>query len=124
VTAFASLMRRADTLRRAETDPERADWWVGYMRGLRRAHHGESFGTESEHQMWLSLGEIADGMNSKQAVHSASRAALGRGYRAGLTLEARDPGDDNLARCERCERYVITRMDHGDMLCSHCGLVL
>lgn len=88
---FASLMRRADNLRRGETDPERADWWTGYMRGLRRAHHGENFGTKSEHQMWLSLGEITAGMDSKQAVHSASRAALGRGYRAGLTLTMRDP---------------------------------
>lgn len=91
MSTFASLMRRADTLRRAESDPVKSDWWVGYMRGLRRAHHGESFGTESEHQMWLSLGEIDANMSSKQAVHSASRAALGRGYRAGLTLEPRDP---------------------------------
>lgn len=88
---FASLMRRADTLRRGENDPVKQDWWTGYMRGLRRAHHGAAFGTESEHQMWLSLGEVANGMNSKQAVLSASRAALGRGYRAGLTLTMRDP---------------------------------
>ena len=78
---FASLMRRADTLRRIEPDPIRAEWYAGYMRGLRRAHHGESFGTETEHQMWLAQAES----------HYELRAALGRGYHAGLTLESRDP---------------------------------
>jgi hypothetical protein len=78
---FASLMRRADTLRRVESDPVHSSWWTGYMRGLRRAHHGERFGTEAEHDLWFSAAESSD----------PQRAALGRGYRAGLTLESRDP---------------------------------
>jgi len=78
---FSSLMRRADTLRKTETDPAREGWWVGYMRGLRRAHHGDSFGSRAEHDLWLSAAESDD----------PSRAALGRGYRAGLTLTMRDP---------------------------------
>ena len=78
---FQSLMRRADTLRRLETDPIRAEWYVGYVRGLRRAHHGENFGTASEHEMWFDAAGSSDPM----------RAALGRGYRAGLTLTMRDP---------------------------------
>ena len=44
---FASLMRRADTLRRRYNDPQKpfeSDWWAGYLRGLRRGHHGERFG--------------------------------------------------------------------------------
>jgi len=81
MSTFASLMRRADTLRRVEPDPARNDWWAGYMRGLRRAHHGENFGTEAEHELWLSASESPD----------PQRAALGRGYRAGLTLTMRDP---------------------------------
>lgn len=81
MSAFASLLRRADTLRRVESDPIHAEWWVGYMRGLRRAHHGERFGTETEHDLWFSAAESSD----------PQRAALGRGYRAGLTLESRDP---------------------------------
>ena len=81
MSAFASLLRRADTLRRVESDPIHAEWWVGYMRGLRRAHHGERFGTEAEHDLWFSAAESND----------PQRAALGRGYRAGLTLESRDP---------------------------------
>lgn len=36
MSKFQSLMRRADTLRRTETDPIKSDWWAGYMRGLRR----------------------------------------------------------------------------------------
>lgn len=87
MSAFASLLRRADTLRRLESDPVREAWWTGYMRGLRRAHHGENFGTQAEHEMWLSLGQVTD------RTTSMSRAALGNGYRAGLTLEMRDPPD-------------------------------
>lgn len=78
---FQSLMRRADTLRRIETDPIKTEWWAGYMRGLRRAHHGEKFGTQSEHELWLSTIDSPD----------ESRAALGRGYCAGLAMEPRDP---------------------------------
>ena len=81
---FASLMRRADTLRRLCNDPQNpleSDWWAGYMRGLRRAHHGERFGTQAEHDLWLSAIEST----------APQRAALGRGYRAGLTLTMRDP---------------------------------
>ena len=29
---FKSLMRRADTLQRIETEPIKSDWWTGYMR--------------------------------------------------------------------------------------------
>lgn len=78
---FASLMRRADTLRRVEPDPIASEWWAGYMRGLRRAHHGERFGTDAQHEMWLSASESSNAM----------RAALGRGYRSGLTLTPCDP---------------------------------
>lgn len=78
---FASLVRRADTLRRVEPDPIRGEWWIGYMKGLRRAHHGESFGSQAEHDLWLSAADSSD----------PSRAALGRGYAAGLTLTMRDP---------------------------------
>jgi hypothetical protein len=78
---FETLLRRADALRRAESDPIRADWWAGYIRGLRRAHHGERFGTEDEHARFLAAADSPDMM----------RAALGRGYRAGLTLEPQEP---------------------------------
>lgn len=81
MSKFASLMRRADTLRRVESDLIRSQWWVGYMRGLRRAHHGERFGSHAEHEMWLAAIESSD----------PQRAALGRGYRAGMTLTMRDP---------------------------------
>lgn len=42
----------------------------GYCRGLRRHYHGEQFGTESEHQQWLSLG--------------GNRQEMGGGYRDGF----------------------------------------
>lgn len=83
MSKFASLMRRADTLRRLTDHPVESEWWTGYMRGLRRAHHGDRFGTEAEHQMWLAAAESAD----------PQRAAIGRGYRAGLTLQPHDPDE-------------------------------
>lgn len=85
MSLFASLMRRADTLRRVEPDPIRTEWWVGYRRGLRRAHHGEQFGSQAEHDLWLSAATSTDPM----------RAALGRGYQAGLTLSMAEPNDTN-----------------------------
>ena len=81
MTAFASLMRRADDLLRGEADPVKAEWWQGYKRGLRRAHHGDSFGTATEHQIYLDAAASDDPM----------RQARGKGYAAGLTLEPRDP---------------------------------
>lgn len=114
MSAFASLMRRADTLRRVESDPLKDSWWTGYLRGLRRAHHGELFGSLAEHELWLAAISSSD----------ESRAALGRGYRAGLTLEARDPSGDTLTHCVRCERYVVAFAEDGDLVCTHCKLVL
>ncbi len=80
---FKSLMRRADTMRRIETDYLRAAWWTGYIRGLRRAHFGERFGTLIEHELFLSASEST----------IPDRAAMGCGYLAGLTLEPHNPLD-------------------------------
>lgn len=79
---FKKLMRRADTLRRH--DPSNGPWWTGYIRGLRRAHHGADFGTEEEHSLYLSAADSPD----------QQRAALGRGYRAGLTLTEKTPSGE------------------------------
>jgi len=53
------------------------------MRGLRRAHHGQNFGTDAEHDLYLNAINDTD----------QNRAALGRGYRAGLTLTAHEPDE-------------------------------
>lgn len=53
---FKLEMRRAEAMRRMESDnPFNADYWAGYQRGLRRAYHGENFGTAEEHKLWMSL---------------------------------------------------------------------
>ena len=67
---FESLMRQAHTLQAITPDPEKQDWYVGYMRGLRRAHHGEAFGTQEEHERYLALRQ--------------DRQSVGDGYRRGL----------------------------------------
>jgi hypothetical protein len=75
---FKNLMLMAKSLQ--ELEPERSDFWRGFQRGLRRLYHGESFGTESEHELYLTC---AKGDYRKQ---------LQTGYRAGyyydhLTIE-------------------------------------
>lgn len=80
-SSFQNLLRRADTCRRIESDPYRTEWWGGYIRGLRRAHYGDGYGTERDHEIWLSLAGNSDRM----------RDARGRGYLAGLTLTMLDP---------------------------------
>ena len=72
---FQSEMRRAEALRRLSADPMEGEYYAGYIRGLRRAYHGEQFGTAAEHELWLSLAD-------DQA--DEARAARGRGYRDAL----------------------------------------
>ena len=48
---FKSLMMRAQALYQSD----RPDYYAGYQRGLRRAYHGDNFGTEQEHELWLLL---------------------------------------------------------------------
>ncbi len=71
---FQSSMRAAKTFQGLSDAPNDSDFWSGYQRGLRRLYHGEKFGTENEHLLWLSLVDSVD---------EASKAG-GRGYRAGF----------------------------------------
>lgn len=80
MATFETEMRRAQIMQTAE--PDRADYWTGFQRGLRRAHHGESFGTQAEHELWLSLAD--DEM--------ADRRMKGEGYRAGLEMNSGQRG--------------------------------
>ena len=59
-----------------DADPDRADYWAGYQRGLRRAYHGENFGTESEHALWLAT------INNEDI----SKQQRGKGYRDGSRI--------------------------------------
>jgi hypothetical protein len=70
---FESEMSRAQAMRDAE--PERSEYWAGYQRGLRRAHHGSIFGTAEEHQLWFSIPNEEPDLNRRQR---------GQGYRDGL----------------------------------------
>lgn len=66
------------------------DYWSGFQRGLHRAHHGESFGTAEEHELWLTLADSPDQF----------RAERGRGYRDGLAGRFPDPSDADRLRAE------------------------
>ena len=69
---FKSEMLKARTFRE---HGERPDYWLGYERGLRRGFHGARFGTEQDHEIWLSLAAGAGERTGRQR---------GQGYRDGL----------------------------------------
>jgi hypothetical protein len=73
---FQSEMRRVETMRGLTNDPMQSDYYVGYIRGLRRAFHGENFGTVEEHALRNSLVNDED----------ESRKQQGLGYRDGLAF--------------------------------------
>ena len=73
---FKHEMLLADVFKKCQ--PARYDYWMGYQRGLRRAYHGENFGTAVEHLMWCELKYSPD----------ESRRMRGDGYRDGLKAEA------------------------------------
>lgn len=53
-SAFNREMNKAREL--AKFEPERARYWEGFQRGLRRQYFGgDAFGTEEEHARWQSL---------------------------------------------------------------------
>ncbi|OGJ87336.1 MAG: hypothetical protein A2487_00015 [Candidatus Raymondbacteria bacterium RifOxyC12_full_50_8] len=79
-------------------DPAKAEWWIGYQRGLRQAYHGPAFGTEAEHLQWYEAADSED----------VTRAQRGQGYRKGF----------NVALGE--VRYHDCQMDKSD--CAVCSL--
>ena len=81
-SAFEHEMNKAKAF---ITVGERPDYWTGYQRGLRRRYHGESFGTDEEHELWLSLKGDSD----------PARDERGRGYRDGYQESEGDYGTDH-----------------------------
>ena len=68
---YEHQMMRAAAMRAAG---DRPDYWSGYARGLRRAFHGERFGSDAEHSLWLAQADNED----------EQRRERGQGYRDGL----------------------------------------
>jgi hypothetical protein len=69
---FQHEMSKAQTFQGLE--PDRAEYWIGYARGLRRLFHGENFGTPQEHDLWLAAVDSDDVLRQQR----------GQGYRDGL----------------------------------------
>lgn len=57
------------------------EYAAGYQRGLRRHFHGERFGTEEEHRLWM------------DQVTRPGREERGQGYRDGFEGKAPRMGD-------------------------------
>ena len=68
--SYQSKLQRATTMSIA--DPENAEYWRGYARGLRKNHHGDNFGTDAEHNLWMT------------ASGDQTRENRSRGYRDGF----------------------------------------
>lgn len=66
----------------ARTERHRADYWLGYRRGIRRAYYGKLFGSDAEHTLWLALIDSTDRTHIER----------GRGYRDGLVNVHATPG--------------------------------
>jgi hypothetical protein len=73
---FKNEMRMAQAYQGLQ--PDRSEYWKGYIRGLRKGYHGENFGTAIEHAAYC------------EAIYSeyTERKMLGQGYRDGLRGEA------------------------------------
>ncbi|HNS91268.1 MAG TPA: hypothetical protein PLP82_03445 [Deltaproteobacteria bacterium] len=69
---FDHEMQEARSIR--QSDPDKADYFAGYIRGLRKAYRGGSFGVDKDHNLWMSLIFDAD----------KKRHARGLGYRDGF----------------------------------------
>jgi hypothetical protein len=67
---FEHELRKAQTMGKLG---DKTDYWQGYQRGLRRRFHGDTFGTDEEHELWMDLIHDPD----------LTRAERGRGYRDG-----------------------------------------
>lgn len=74
---YQSNLSAADTFRRLSSEPDEQEFWAGYVRGLRRNHHGEKFGTDEDHDLWMSAADSSD----------QSRKMRGLGYRAGFEAQ-------------------------------------
>lgn len=70
-------------LEMAKAEPQRADYWLGYRRGIGRGFYGERFGTATEHSVWLAF------TDSRATFH----VERGRGYRDGLAFARATPGE-------------------------------
>lgn len=64
---FASEMARAKTMQQLSSNPDEADYYAGYIRGLRRKHHGNSFGTQSEHDSQMQA-DSEEGRGYREAI--------------------------------------------------------
>jgi hypothetical protein len=71
--AFELELRKAQTMNQ---QGDRADYWNGYIRGLRQGYYGEKCSTPKECQQWMGLAQ-APGLDPQ-------RAELGQGYLDGL----------------------------------------
>jgi len=98
---FRSWLIQADTLRRVSRGSD-AEFWAGYVRGLRRFHHGKRFGTDREHAVWLGIAPDDP---------DRGRRARGEGYRLGFA------GKDPYEVITLLDSYLSTRE-----LAEACGV--
>ncbi len=112
MTNYKSLINAANALKSLASSPEEGEFWAGYLRGVRRAEHGEKFGTAEEHTLWLTLADDID----------VFRRARGLGYRAGLNLDPPLTAVKILTQwhCLRCDYSWESRDGLRPICCAAC----
>jgi len=114
---FQTNMKAADTFRRLA--PEQydgsSDFWMGYMRGLRRLYHGDAFGIEDEHILWMASADQPDDTHRFR----------GMGYRAGFAGQSIQRAMQTFSgphtyTCTRCDHEWRPRNDQPPKHCPSC----
>ena len=72
---FQNNAKGADSCRRLSTEPRGQDFWARYVRGLRRNYHGEKFGTEEDHNLWMSAELSKD--DSRRMIRAGASSVIG-----------------------------------------------
>jgi hypothetical protein len=111
---FKQILDEAWARRKASEDESETDYLDGYLRGLRKAYHGEAFGTDKDNAQWdsLSLKDDPKSQRLSQGYRDGQKAVLGSRKRltASLTLPRklltrmeleRQPGESRSAQAAR-----------------------
>ena len=73
---FNKNMLGASALASLGGSPYTNTFWRGYQRGMRRLYHGEKFGTQDEHALWMAAAD---------ETRDEDRRYCGIGYFAGYS---------------------------------------
>ena len=81
---FKHEMGRAETMKLLTDDPLKVEYWIGYIRGLRRAYHGEAFGTDAEHHQYQKAIDSTDELRKHRGLGYRDAIMQGQAHEVAL----------------------------------------